>query len=386
MSKRLAAMAFVIAVLATCSVDARTWNVRKDGSGDYTVIQDAVDRAAAGDTIRIGPGRFEEKRPYASYPSADAEKWIFDVYVAVDVSDLTIIGSGADQTIIGPPSRIWIDPAEPKIICALSHVSRLVIEDLAMENVFTGVYRSERGTVAIRRCRTRGCRDGVVTWSELETLIESCHFQDLDYGLVSYAPASNVTVRQCEFIICSASFDRTTNAVVTDCQFDGYTVGCQFANGSSGGIYSSTFTNQVNVAVAVVTGSVVNLVGNQLLGGAVNLRARTMATVTGSDNMLAGGSFATIRVAGSDVQLHGSRIWHGAGPSVFLEAFPYPPIRVLDLTNNYWGTESPDTIASWIFDWNDDVRIYGKVQFEPFDGQPVAAEPKSWGDLKALFR
>ena len=34
----------------------RTWVVELDGSGDFTVIQDAVDAAADGDTIFIGPG------------------------------------------------------------------------------------------------------------------------------------------------------------------------------------------------------------------------------------------------------------------------------------------------------------------------------------------
>ena len=49
----------VVAVLLGLAlpVAARTWRVEKDGSGDFTVIQDAVDAAAAGDTIRIGPGR-----------------------------------------------------------------------------------------------------------------------------------------------------------------------------------------------------------------------------------------------------------------------------------------------------------------------------------------
>lgn len=365
---------------------AATITVRKDGTGDYKVIQDAVDHAAAGDTIRIGPGRFEEKKPYTSYPPVSAEKWTFDTYVAVGVSDLTIIGAGSDQTIIGPPSRLWVDPAEPKIICALSRVRKLVVEDLTLENVFNGVYRDQGGTLEMRRCRSRGCAAGVVTWSEQSTLLESCVFQDKDYGVASWAPARNLTVSQCEFVTCAANFRMTSNAIVTDCTFDGYSGGCQFETGASGAIYNSVFTNQTNFGIAVVVGSTVNLVGNRVSGSAVNLRLRTNATVTGWDNVLSGGSYATIFSSNGVIELHGCQILHGTGPTMRIDAFLNPPLRTFDMTNNYWGTDSAATIASWILDYNDDVNVYAKVQYEPFVGQPVATESKSWGDLKAQFR
>ncbi len=379
-------LVLLVMVISIHGADARTWNVRQDGTGDYKVIQDAVDHAAAGDTIRIGPGRFEEKRPFSSYPVDTAEKWMFDVYVAVTVSDLTIIGSGADQTIIGPPTRLWVDPAEPKVICALSRVSRLVVEDLAMENVFTGIYRSERGSLEVRRCRTRGCGIGVLTWSELSTIIEDCHFQDIDHGVISFYPARNLTVANCDFVVCMASFDHTANATVTDCNFDRYAGGCQFANNSSGGIYSSTFANQSNVGINVVTGSVVNLVGDHVSGSAVNLRLRTAATVTGWDNVFSGGSNSTIFSSNGMVELHGCQILHGTGPTVKVDAFVNPPLRTLDMSSNYWGTDSAATIASWIVDGHDDPTVNAVVQFEPFTGQPIATEPTSWGDLKAQYR
>jgi hypothetical protein len=379
---------FLVLAMAICanSADARTWNVRKDGTGDYKVIQDAVDHAAAGDTIRIGPGRFEEKRPFSSYPVDTADKWTFDVFVAVTVSDLTIIGSGADQTVIGWPTTLGGGPDQPKIICALSRVSRLVVEDLALENVFNGIYRSERGTLEVRRCKTQGCGTGIITWSELGTIIEDCHFQDIDYGVISFYPTRNLTVTNCDFVACSASFDHTANATVTDCAFDRYSVGCQFANNSSGNINSSTFTGQTNVGINVVTGSVVNLVGNQVDGSAINLRLRTAATVTGWDNVFSGGSNATIFSSNGVVELHGCQILHGTGPTMKVDAFVNPPLRTLDMTNNYWGTDSSTTISSWILDYYDDVRVYAKVQFEPFLGQPVPTESTSWGDLKASFR
>lgn len=379
-------LVLLVMVISVNGADARNWNVRKDGTGDYKVIQDAVDHAAAGDTIRIGPGRFEEKRPFSSYPVDTAEKWIFDVYVAVTVSDLTIIGSGADQTIIGPPTRLWVDPSEPKIICALSRVSRLVVEDLAMENVFNGIYRSERGSLDVRRCNTRGCAYGVTTWSELSTLIEDCQFQDIDYGVISFYPARNVMVARCQFVNCSADFQHTATATVTDCSFDRYSVGCQFEVGATGGIYNSVFTDQTNAGIAVITGSVVNLVGNRVSGGGINLRLRTSSIVTGWDNVFSGGTYATIFSSNGVIELHGCQILHVTGPTIKVDAFLNPPLRTLDMSNNYWGTDSAATIAGWIVDGHDDSTVNAVVQFEPFTGQPIATEPTSWGDLKAQYR
>ncbi|MBK7670012.1 MAG: hypothetical protein IPJ24_01300 [bacterium] len=47
----------IIAVVlhAGSTATAGTLTVRRDGTGDFTVIQDAVNAAASGDTIRIGP-------------------------------------------------------------------------------------------------------------------------------------------------------------------------------------------------------------------------------------------------------------------------------------------------------------------------------------------
>lgn len=42
---------------------ATTWRVELDGSGDFSDIQPAVDAAASGDTILVGPGRFDMLRP-----------------------------------------------------------------------------------------------------------------------------------------------------------------------------------------------------------------------------------------------------------------------------------------------------------------------------------
>jgi len=54
----------VMVVFATAGVaTAHTWRVERDGTGDFTDIQPAVEVAAPGDTIMIGPGRYNQFHP-----------------------------------------------------------------------------------------------------------------------------------------------------------------------------------------------------------------------------------------------------------------------------------------------------------------------------------
>ncbi len=48
----------LLLILASTSPRAATWRVQADGTGDLPTIQDAIDGAAGGDTIRVGPGDY----------------------------------------------------------------------------------------------------------------------------------------------------------------------------------------------------------------------------------------------------------------------------------------------------------------------------------------
>ncbi len=64
---RLVLLVVFVALGVAQASEARTWHVEKDGTGDFSVIYEAEDAAAAGDTILIGPGRFEEYRRESDY-------------------------------------------------------------------------------------------------------------------------------------------------------------------------------------------------------------------------------------------------------------------------------------------------------------------------------
>ena len=88
----------LLLLLAADVAAGATITVRKDGTGNYAVIQQALDVAAAGDTILIGPGEYLE----LSAVRLPSYTWDVETCAHVTVDDLTIIGAGADQTFIGP--------------------------------------------------------------------------------------------------------------------------------------------------------------------------------------------------------------------------------------------------------------------------------------------
>jgi len=93
-----------IAMIALClclaaSAQSATWHVEKDGSGDFEVIQDAVDAAAPGDVIMVGPGRYEEFQVWNN----GNQDW--HIYVLVETDDLTSSHPETHQPIRRPIRR-----------------------------------------------------------------------------------------------------------------------------------------------------------------------------------------------------------------------------------------------------------------------------------------
>ncbi|MFH2052058.1 MAG: hypothetical protein ABIK96_06285, partial [bacterium] len=129
--------------------EAREWLVDKYGNGDFTDIQPAVEAAADGDTIRIGPGRYD-----TLHPSCVAPAWTEDAIVTVVQDNLTFIGSGTDVTVLGMREYYWSNTEDPKGICSIDGYSA-TIKDLTIENIEQGIYWS-RGRLDLENCIIKG--------------------------------------------------------------------------------------------------------------------------------------------------------------------------------------------------------------------------------------
>jgi hypothetical protein len=383
-SWRFGLLAAVVAGLVPDSpVAARTWRVEKDGSGDYTTIQPAVNGASPGDTIRLGVGRWTEYAPVNS----QGKKWIENVYVHVTADSLTLLGAGADQSIIGPTTVIQ-PPAEwPKGICSLRGIKRLRVENLTVEHIREGLYFSE-GLLQVNNCMFRGGAAAIVSWGERGNVIQQCQFMNnSDSGITGVAGAGGFIVNGCVFSGNPGGVDfYTVSALVTNCTFSGGYVGAQFTMGAIGTVRNCVFEESIeNYSIWMNTDAQVRLEDSRIRGGAYNVHISAGATVSGTGNIFGGGRLGTFQIYACVPDLHGNHILHGAGPTVIIESFA-PPLQTIDMTGNYWGTSNPDSIAAWIHDGHDDPSIPAYVQFEPFSPTPLPTEKKSLGGVKGPYR
>jgi len=108
--------------------------------------------------------------------------------------------------------------------------------------------------------------------------------------------------------------------------------------------------------------------------------------LTGTGNIIPGGTYRTIEVAFADLEMHGSHILNGGSFSVHVEEGAYGPSTIHDLSGNWWGTANEDSIQVWIFDGNDDPANPAFVEYRPYAGQLVGSESLSWGAVKSLYR
>jgi len=120
-------IAVALCLCLAASAQSTTWYVEKDGSGDFEVIQDAVDAAAPGDVIMVGPGRYAEFQLY-NFGYGD-----WHIYVMVETDDLTIIGSGPESTIIGPVDDSVNIPNTAGVVN--HYMPQFRMEQVAVENM-----------------------------------------------------------------------------------------------------------------------------------------------------------------------------------------------------------------------------------------------------------
>ena len=367
---------------------ASTIHVNRDGSGDYEALQPAIDVAAAGDTILIGPGRYDQ---YIQYPSPFDT---LDAIARVSISNLTFRGTGRDEVIVGPEVRP-VSSAYRGLVCFfLEPATGLCLESMTIENALAGV--STDAELQLRDVVLRGHEiEGAGNTSQYPLVVENCLIEDNYIGLllragdvgttirnttfinnsdraIDGAVGANFEVRDCSFTVSGiVSFamvlDRTAHANVVHCQF---IAGDSFANFISIGNRSSAEIRFCHFDPCRGT-----------------IGVGSTSSFSGSDNVLEGGSLATILIEDrSTATFSGNDIRHLSGPSILIDSYyTVAGPGSLDFRDNYWGTDNADSIAAWIHDAQDDPTLAPTVLFEPFRTQSVPVKKASVGGLKAQF-
>ena len=191
------AAALVLAVmLPAYAAEARTWRVEKDGSGDFSVIQHAVDAAANGDTIRIGVGRFEE---YIEHTNQGA-LWTICVYLDGH-SQMTILGAGPQATIIDFAPEY--DPGLYSVGISAYPNENLVIRDIELGS-FLYAISVEGGDLEVSQCAIRGetptGTGGIWPRAAGIVRISDCEFVNLATGISSLnSGCTELVIERCRF-------------------------------------------------------------------------------------------------------------------------------------------------------------------------------------------
>nr|MEE4267107.1 right-handed parallel beta-helix repeat-containing protein [Candidatus Krumholzibacteria bacterium] len=178
----------------------RTWVVEKDGSGDFTVIQDAVDAAESGDVIEIGPGRYEEFQVFHNV-------YTWDNFVFVYDKSLTFQGAGVDQTIIGP-SDPDMTPHYAYGITSDDYSGQgyLIVSDITFDNLNSRGIASGFGYLEVTDCSFSHSNAainfgiGISSRNTNESIIRNCHFENLpDYCIITRSPTAGLLIEDCQF-------------------------------------------------------------------------------------------------------------------------------------------------------------------------------------------
>lgn len=385
MWRRIAVVGMLM--LSAVASEGSTWTVERDGTGDFSTIQPALDAAADGDTILIGPGE------YAEATSVRLPGWAYNIesYAHLRCDNLTIIGAGADITVIGPATFQGNDETGgPAGLSYSVGGGVLHMSDIGIRHCYAMFVE---GILYADRCKFANNSIGL-TWNPsgpggrvrgsvfevTEPIFDAMSFA-IGYG----GAGSGIVLEQCR-IGRPGVIRRVQGIDVIDCVMPGVDVydgahvvfrRCKLIGGN------------VGVSQSMGGGGVCEIYDCELDGAtaAVTLSSSAPgARYIIQNSRLAGGNYAVLWLANNAglCEVSGCDFIKGAGPVTYCEA--NGPAVTHDMRNNYWGTAVEATIRSWIIDHNDNAAIGATVLYSPFAGQSVPTEFTSWGDLKASYR
>jgi len=361
---------FVVSLAAS----AKTWQVRKDGLGHATVIQDAVDMAAPGDTVLIHPGRYLEYEPY------DYGALTVDTYAIVTISDLTIRGTDRASVIIGPDEYLWESRIAPVGVGNISTASNTQIGNLTIENVVQGIVFNGSGVAS--ECTMRGNYLGFACWSDQPSRLEDSSILDpLDKALWCQSHKLTIAASTFEGRRAKVVISQADGVIVEDSEFSELAF-LQFQMFASGTVRRCQFIGGARI---VSFDSVTMIEESVIMPGPHFAIYVGGGNVTLTRNVLQNSGGGTVVLFGrSDTIARQNHILPGEGPSVNLQFYGATG-HTVDFRNNWWGSTDSTQIAAWILDANDEPDRGEVVDFWPILDAPVPVQPGSIGSLKSKF-
>jgi len=384
-------LACVLGLILTGQAQARTWTVEKDGSGDFTVIQDALDAASPGDSVVVGPGRYEDFTPRAVVGGTiHAIAW-------VTKNNITLLGASRESVTLGPTvmppnsnSEIWVG-------VSVDPVTGIVLESITLETLFGGI--NNEGDLTIRDINSSDNEERGLTNNGAFplTILDSSLERNGDFGLFLGTDDYNVLVERCRFVDNQEGITaRSTQGItIRDCHFEAPGInaaaGINIAWGAYGEVSNCTFGVFPLGGAIAAQGSVQLTVRSCVMdpspGGSVNMLVYDAAHVEATDNILGGADWATVDIRDrATINFYENHILNLGEYSVRVRDYFLPGTYPIHLENNWWGTMDETQVEQWIYDAPDPAGVFTPIYWQPILGAPVPTEETSFGSLKARFQ
>ncbi len=370
--------------------EARTWQVSKDGNGDFSVIQDAVDAAEPGDEIQIGPGRFDD---FSIIHENGTLYW--DVYVRVVGKSLSFIGAGVGQTIIGPEDSSVNENNAYGLSC-VEGPSTISVSGISFENLnYVGIWLMY-GHLDVDSCSFSNGYTGINAMASEGAVVTNCHFENMnDISVIGTSPTNGFLVEDCTFetVYGGAGFfwGDTQNCHVRNCTMSGSgvgRVGVGYADGATGSISNCSFSDFIVYGMAFANSGEVECFDNiveQNEGWGIALDGAEFLDF--HDNIISSNAGCIFLNKARPMSFHNNHFFRGEG-AWFVKTndyYPYGPYTV-DMSENWWGTTDIAELDEWIYDGNDNDLVWMTVDYLPLADGPVPTTSTSLDGLKAMFR
>ena len=355
--------------------DAKNWRVEKDGSGDFTVIQDALDAAAAGDSVLVGPGR------YADFRLATLQSGYQSMAVCfVANSSVALIGAGTEITRIGPATITTEWSGLSTVGISTDFGAQSWIQGVTIENVKFPVTLRHKTTLTECLVRSTAEHQGLTLIAGDQIGIRDAVFEGTLTLFTATADVMWTSIERCTFYNSGPTSqgivigNGATDASIRDCEFYGSAVGISVQLSGSASIEDCRFVDMQVGAIEMDQGSAIVRRCRIEPGARFPVKVN-IGRLEVYDSVIGGGSMATILTAG-EMYVRNSHILNGGSLTVDSIALAN---ETVDLRFNWWGTTELDTIGSWIQD------VHGAVLYNPILDGPVPTRVESLGGLKARF-
>jgi len=309
---------------------------------------------------------------------------------------LSLIGSGAGVTIIGPEDpefHSW--PGRDVFIINAQQAPGIDISGMTLEHspwmIVSAMYV---GTLVVAECSMSGGGTGIRAAITESGEILNCEFNDLSgLGIIIFNPTSDCSVGNCTFTSVLRPVKVNWSPAVCDvsnCEMEGGGVGVSFSDGASGSVTGCTMRGFHNYGVGINSdGDIVitNNVIEQSSGWGMFLGDADNAFISQNVITTETGTCLFLPYPCDGMVFEGNDLYRGDGNFAKTnEYWPFDPPTYFHVENNYWGTTDAEEISEHILDGNNMENVNMFVVFEPFEDGPVPTEQKTWSELKSMYR